>query len=83
MSYTNQQKRILLVMSSNDEMGISGKQTGTWLIWHQIPLRSDRSRQKQRRRDGCSDLPCTMCFPGDGDLRLCLHPKSIRVSDIA
>jgi putative intracellular protease/amidase len=30
MTYTNQQKRILLVMSSNDEMGISGKQTGTW-----------------------------------------------------
>ena len=30
MAYTNQQKRILLVMSSVDEMGISGKQTGTW-----------------------------------------------------
>jgi putative intracellular protease/amidase len=30
MTYTNQQKRILLVMSSVDEMGISGKQTGTW-----------------------------------------------------
>jgi len=30
MAYTNQQKRILLVMSSNDEIGISGKQTGTW-----------------------------------------------------
>ncbi len=26
----NKQKRILLVMSSHDEMGISGKQTGTW-----------------------------------------------------
>jgi putative intracellular protease/amidase len=26
----NQQKRVLLVMSSLDEMGISGKQTGTW-----------------------------------------------------
>lgn len=26
----NQQKRVLLVMSSVDEMGISGKQTGTW-----------------------------------------------------
>ncbi|WP_333983568.1 type 1 glutamine amidotransferase domain-containing protein [Ectopseudomonas khazarica] len=30
MSHINQQKRILLVMSSLDEMGISGKQTGTW-----------------------------------------------------
>src|SRR5215469_11141896 len=30
MTHTNQQKRILLVMSSVDEMGISGKQTGTW-----------------------------------------------------
>lgn len=30
MTYTNQQKRILLIMSSVDEMGISGKQTGTW-----------------------------------------------------
>jgi len=30
MAYINQQKRILLVMSSVDEMGISGKQTGTW-----------------------------------------------------
>ncbi len=27
---TNKQKRVLLVMSSVDEMGISGKQTGTW-----------------------------------------------------
>src|SRR5208337_652684 len=26
----NKQKRVLLVMSSIDEMGISGKQTGTW-----------------------------------------------------
>ena len=26
----NQQKRVLLVMSSVDEMGLSGKQTGTW-----------------------------------------------------
>ena len=26
----NKQKRVLLVMSSNDDMGISGKQTGTW-----------------------------------------------------
>jgi putative intracellular protease/amidase len=26
----NQQKRVLLIMSSIDEMGISGKQTGTW-----------------------------------------------------
>jgi putative intracellular protease/amidase len=30
MSTGNKQKRILLVMSSVDEMGISGKQTGTW-----------------------------------------------------
>lgn len=30
MSTGNQQKRVLLVMSSHDEMGISGKQTGTW-----------------------------------------------------
>src|SRR5215471_6016702 len=30
MAYINKQKRILLVMSSVDEMGISGKQTGTW-----------------------------------------------------
>ena len=30
MTYTNQQKCVLLVMSSVDEMGISGKQTGTW-----------------------------------------------------
>jgi len=30
MSHTNQQKRILLVMSSVDEMGVSGKQSGTW-----------------------------------------------------
>ena len=30
MNTGNIQKRILLVMSSNDEMGISGKQTGTW-----------------------------------------------------
>lgn len=30
MSTGNQQKRILLVMSSVDEMGISGKQSGTW-----------------------------------------------------
>lgn len=30
MSYINQQKRVLLVMSSVDEMGISGKQSGTW-----------------------------------------------------
>ena len=26
----NKQKRVLLVMSSLDDMGISGKQTGTW-----------------------------------------------------
>ena len=26
----NQQTRVLLVMSSVDEMGLSGKQTGTW-----------------------------------------------------
>ncbi len=26
----NKQKRVLLVMSSVDEMGISGKHTGTW-----------------------------------------------------
>ncbi|WP_109353974.1 type 1 glutamine amidotransferase domain-containing protein [Sphingorhabdus sp. EL138] len=30
MTTGNDQKRILLVMSSVDEMGISGKQTGTW-----------------------------------------------------
>lgn len=30
MSHINQQKRILLIMSSVDEMGISGKQSGTW-----------------------------------------------------
>ena len=30
MSYINKQKRVLLVMSSIDEMGISGKQSGTW-----------------------------------------------------
>ncbi|PAU65862.1 type 1 glutamine amidotransferase domain-containing protein [Pseudomonas sp. PIC25] len=30
MSHINQQKRILLIMSSLDEMGASGKQTGTW-----------------------------------------------------
>lgn len=30
MSTGNKQKRVLLVMSSHDEMGISGKQTGTW-----------------------------------------------------
>ena len=30
MSTGNAQKRVLLVMSSLDEMGISGKQTGTW-----------------------------------------------------
>ncbi len=30
MSTGNKQKRILLVMSSHDEMGLSGKQTGTW-----------------------------------------------------
>ncbi len=30
MSTANQQKRVLLIMSSHDEMGISGKQTGTW-----------------------------------------------------
>jgi len=30
MTTNNKQKRILLVMSSVDEMGISGKQTGTW-----------------------------------------------------
>lgn len=30
MATVNQQKRVLLIMSSVDEMGISGKQTGTW-----------------------------------------------------
>lgn len=30
MSTGNIQKRVLLIMSSLDEMGISGKQTGTW-----------------------------------------------------
>ncbi|KPD10453.1 type 1 glutamine amidotransferase domain-containing protein [Phaeobacter sp. 11ANDIMAR09] len=30
MTTGNQQKRVLLIMSSVDEMGISGKQTGTW-----------------------------------------------------
>lgn len=30
MSTGNRQKRVLLIMSSVDEMGISGKQTGTW-----------------------------------------------------
>ena len=30
MATGNQQKRVLLVMSSVDEMGLSGKQTGTW-----------------------------------------------------
>ncbi len=30
MSTGNKQKRVLLVMSSYDDMGISGKQTGTW-----------------------------------------------------
>ncbi|WP_420860045.1 type 1 glutamine amidotransferase domain-containing protein [Marivivens marinus] len=30
METGNKQKRVLLVMSSIDEMGISGKQTGTW-----------------------------------------------------
>lgn len=30
METDNKQKRVLLVMSSVDEMGISGKQTGTW-----------------------------------------------------
>lgn len=30
MTTSNKQKRILLIMSSVDEMGISGKQTGTW-----------------------------------------------------
>lgn len=30
MTTVNKQKRVLLVMSSVDEMGISGKQTGTW-----------------------------------------------------
>jgi putative intracellular protease/amidase len=30
MYLTNKQKRVLLVMSSYDDMGISGKQTGTW-----------------------------------------------------
>jgi putative intracellular protease/amidase len=30
MNTGNKQKRVLLVMSSVDEMGISGKQTGTW-----------------------------------------------------
>jgi len=30
MATGNKQKRVLLVMSSVDEMGISGKQTGTW-----------------------------------------------------
>ena len=30
MNTGNKQKRVLLVMSSYDDMGISGKQTGTW-----------------------------------------------------
>ena len=30
MNTVNEQKRVLLVMSSYDDMGISGKQTGTW-----------------------------------------------------
>ena len=30
MATGNQQNRVWLVMSSVDEMGISGKQTGTW-----------------------------------------------------
>jgi putative intracellular protease/amidase len=30
MPSTNKQKRVLLVMSSYDQLGISGKQTGTW-----------------------------------------------------
>lgn len=30
MSTGNKQKRVLLVMSSVDELGLSGKQTGTW-----------------------------------------------------
>lgn len=30
MATGNKQKRVLLIMSSHDEMGISGKQTGTW-----------------------------------------------------
>ena len=30
MATGNKQKRVLLIMSSLDEMGISGKQTGTW-----------------------------------------------------
>src|SRR5690349_8507746 len=30
MQTGNKQKRVLLVMSSRDEMGISGKHTGTW-----------------------------------------------------
>lgn len=30
MAHTNKQKRVLLIMSSVDEMSISGKQTGTW-----------------------------------------------------
>ena len=30
MSTGNKQKRVLLVMSSVDEMGISGKHTGAW-----------------------------------------------------
>jgi putative intracellular protease/amidase len=30
MATLNQQKRVLLIMSSEDSMGISGKQTGTW-----------------------------------------------------
>jgi putative intracellular protease/amidase len=34
MGTGNKQRRILLVMSSVDEMGISGKQTGTW--FHEV-----------------------------------------------
>lgn len=30
MPHINQQKRVLLIMSSVDELGLSGKQTGTW-----------------------------------------------------
>jgi len=54
MAYTNQQKRILLVMSSNDEIGISGK-----LDWYVVP-RAGRAvlhphRERLRSRIGLAE----------------------------
>ena len=34
MKTQNKQKRVLLVMSSYDDMGLSGKQSGTW--FHEV-----------------------------------------------